>query len=210
MAITLRKVKGTELTYEEADQNFASLFYSASITGNDLSFYCSGSTFTPAPSPLVIPIPVVGGATGATGATGPAGATGTPGASGASGATGPLGATGATGPLGATGATGATGTAENLQKVITGSTGLTSADNNYTIFINNGSSAVNITVPTGLVANFNAGFVQEGSGLVTFVQGSGTTLYSATGLKLKGQRYQAFIEKKQSSETFYLLGNVIV
>jgi hypothetical protein len=207
MAITLRKVKGTELTYEEADQNFASLFYSASISGTDLTLYCSGSTYTPAPSPLVIPLPVVGGATGA---TGPAGATGTPGASGASGATGPLGATGATGPLGATGATGATGTAENLQKVITGDTTLASADNNYTIFINNGSSAVNITVPTGLVANFNAGFVQEGSGLVTFVQGSGTTLHSATGLKLKGQKYQAFIEKKQSSETFYLLGNVIV
>lgn len=61
MAITLRKVKGTELTYEEADQNFASLFYSASISGNDITFYCSGSTHTPAPSPLVVTLPNVEG-----------------------------------------------------------------------------------------------------------------------------------------------------
>lgn len=96
----------------------------------------------------------------------------------------------------------------NLQKEISGDYTLTSADTEYTIFINNGASPVTITVPTGLVANFEAGFIQEGTGVVTF-SAAGTTINTATGLKIKGQRYQAFIEKKLSSETFYLLGNVI-
>lgn len=96
----------------------------------------------------------------------------------------------------------------NLQKEISGDYTLTSADTEYTIFINNGASPVTIIVPTGLVANFEAGFIQEGTGTVTFLA-SGTTINTATGLKIKGQRYQAFIEKKLSSETFYLLGNVI-
>lgn len=96
----------------------------------------------------------------------------------------------------------------NLQKVISGDYTLTSADTEYTIFIDNGSTPITITVPTGLVANFEAGFIQEGTGVVTF-SASGTTINTPTGLKIKGQRYQAFIEKKLSSETFYLLGNVI-
>lgn len=96
----------------------------------------------------------------------------------------------------------------NLQKVISGDYTLTSADTEYTIFIDNGSNPITITVPTGLVANFEAGFIQEGTGVVTF-SASGTTINTPTGLKIKGQRYQAFIEKRLSSETFYLLGNVI-
>jgi hypothetical protein len=96
----------------------------------------------------------------------------------------------------------------NLQKVISGDYTLTSTDTEYTIFIDNGSTPITITVPTGLVANFEAGFIQEGTGVVTF-SASGTTINTPTGLKIKGQRYQAFIEKKLSSETFYLLGNVI-
>lgn len=96
----------------------------------------------------------------------------------------------------------------NLQKVIVGDYTLTSADTEYTIFVNNGASPINITVPTGLVANFNAGFIQEGTGVVTFIA-SGTTINTPSGLKIKGQNYQAFLEKKQATETFYLLGNVI-
>ena len=96
----------------------------------------------------------------------------------------------------------------NLQKEISGDYTLTSADTEYTIFINNGSSPVTITVPTGLVANFEVGVIQEGTGVVTF-SAAGTTINTATGLKIKGQKYQAFLEKKLSSETFYLLGNVI-
>lgn len=96
----------------------------------------------------------------------------------------------------------------NLQKVITGDYTLTSADAEHTIFIDNGTTPITITVPTGLVVNFEAGFIQEGTGVVTF-SGSGTTINTPSGLKIKGQGYQAFIEKKLSSETFYLLGNVI-
>lgn len=213
MAITLRKVKGTELTYEEADQNFASLFYSASISGNDITFYCSGSTFTPAPSPLVVTVPTIGGATGATGPAGPDGATGPIGATGPQGATG-AGATGATGPSGSpgatglTGATGAAGSTDNLQKVITSNYTLASTDDNYTIFVNN-SGNMSIAVPTGLSSNFNVGFIQQGAtGVVTFIE-SGTTINTATGKKIKGQYYQAFLEKSGSSETYFLLGNVI-
>jgi hypothetical protein len=96
----------------------------------------------------------------------------------------------------------------NLQKVITGDYTLTNGDVEHTIFIDNGTSPVTITVPAGLSIGFEVGFVQEGTGLVTFVA-SGTTINTATGLKIKGQNYQAFLEKKLSSETFYLLGNVI-
>ena len=39
MAIVLRQVKGSELTFAEVDGNFQSLFYSASLSGTTLSFY---------------------------------------------------------------------------------------------------------------------------------------------------------------------------
>ena len=97
----------------------------------------------------------------------------------------------------------------NLQKVITGNYMLTSVDNDYTIFIDNGSSALNIIVSSGLPTNFSVGFIQEGTGIVSFVA-SGTTINTANGLKIKGQNYQVFLEKKLATETFYLLGNVTI
>ena len=39
MSITLRLIKGSELTYSEVDDNFKSLFYSGSLIGTDLTFY---------------------------------------------------------------------------------------------------------------------------------------------------------------------------
>lgn len=46
MAITLRLVKGSELTFAEVDDNFKSLFYSASLDGNELKlFYYPGTSF---------------------------------------------------------------------------------------------------------------------------------------------------------------------
>jgi hypothetical protein len=57
MAILLRTDKGSKLTYIEADENFSSLFYSASISGNTLSLYYTGSTFAPSPNPVNIDIP---------------------------------------------------------------------------------------------------------------------------------------------------------
>lgn len=57
MAILLRTDKGSKLTYIEADENFSSLFYSASISGNTLSLYYTGSQFAPAINPVNIEIP---------------------------------------------------------------------------------------------------------------------------------------------------------
>ena len=44
MAITLRLVKGTTLTYSEADINFSSLIYSATQSGSSIAFHTTGST----------------------------------------------------------------------------------------------------------------------------------------------------------------------
>ena len=46
MAITLRLIKGSELTFTEVDDNFKSLFYSASLDGNELKlFYYPGTSY---------------------------------------------------------------------------------------------------------------------------------------------------------------------
>jgi len=90
----------------------------------------------------------------------------------------------------------------NLQKEITATYVLTDADNDYTIFINNDVTAISISLGAITIPNFCVGFVQEGSADVTFV---GVT--NPVGLKLKGQGYQAFIERKLSTATYYLLGN---
>jgi hypothetical protein len=71
-----------------------------------------------------------------------------------------------------------------MQKTITGSYTLLSADNDYTIIVN-GATNITITVPTLLVSKFNAGFIQQGSGTVSFVA-SGTTIRTPVGLKFKG------------------------
>jgi microcystin-dependent protein len=57
MAIKLRTDQSVELTYQEADENFSSLFYSASISGNTLSLYYTGSSFAPTTNPVNIAIP---------------------------------------------------------------------------------------------------------------------------------------------------------
>ena len=45
MAITLRLIKGSELTFVEVDENFKSVFYSSSLNGNELNlFYYPGNT----------------------------------------------------------------------------------------------------------------------------------------------------------------------
>jgi hypothetical protein len=70
-----------------------------------------------------------------------------------------------------------------MQKTITGSYTLLSADNDYTIIVNNGAE-YNKTVPTLLVSKFKL-VSQQGSGTVSFVA-SGTTIRTPVGLKLKG------------------------
>lgn len=44
MAITLRNVKGTELSHAEMDTNFESFYYSSSLNGNTLTLHTTGST----------------------------------------------------------------------------------------------------------------------------------------------------------------------
>ena len=101
---------------------------------------------------------------------------------------------------------------ENLQKTInTFPYTLTDADDKYTIFVDNGARNAVINVPDGLVANFSCVFIQEGTGNVTIPQSStATLLYPSTTLQnvIKGQYYWAMVEKKLSTNTYYLLGSL--
>ena len=102
---------------------------------------------------------------------------------------------------------------ENLQKTInTFPYTLTSNDDKYTIFLTNGSSNVVINVPNGLVNNFSCVFIQEGTGSVTIQQsGTATLLYPSTTLQniIKGQYYWAMVEKKLTTNTYYLMGSLL-
>lgn len=105
---------------------------------------------------------------------------------------------------------------DNKQKVITypaDFTGtnytLTNADNNYEIIINNGGTAVSITVPSGLVSKIGIGFTQKGTGDVSYVA-SGTTINNPIGLKIKGQYYQTYLSQEAATNIYYLGGNTKV
>jgi hypothetical protein len=102
---------------------------------------------------------------------------------------------------------------ENLQKTVnTFPYTLLSTDDKFTIFIENGASNVVINVPEGLVDNFSAVFIQEGTGTVTIqASGTATLLYPSTTLQniVKGQYYWAMVEKKQTTDTYYLLGSLL-
>jgi hypothetical protein len=50
MAIKLRTLKGTALTYEELDRNFSQYFYSASVDGTNLNLWYTGSSALNLPS----------------------------------------------------------------------------------------------------------------------------------------------------------------
>lgn len=105
---------------------------------------------------------------------------------------------------------------DNKQKVITypaDFTGtnytLTNADNNYEIIIDNGATAVSITVPSGLLPKIGIGFTQKGTGDVSYIA-SGTTINNPIGLKIKGQYYQTFLSQEASTNIYYLGGNTKV
>lgn len=98
----------------------------------------------------------------------------------------------------------------NLQKKITSDYTLLSTDNHHTIVVDTTAGDVDITVPTGLVANISVNFTQIGTGVVTFV-GSGTTLNSPIGLKIKGENYWANIYKRADvANTFQLAGALMI
>ena len=109
--------------------------------------------------------------------------------------------------------TGTVFSVDNLQKIITYPTDftgtnytLTNADNNYEIIVDNGATAVTITVPSGLTPKIGVGFTQKGIGDVTYVA-SGTTINNPIGLKIKGQYYQTFLSQELATNIFYLGGN---
>lgn len=109
--------------------------------------------------------------------------------------------------------TGTVFSVDNLQKIITYPTDftgtnytLTNADNNYEIIVDNGTTAVTITVPSGLTSKIGVGFTQKGIGDVTYVA-SGTTINNPIGLKIKGQYYQTYLSQELATNLFYLGGN---
>lgn len=105
----------------------------------------------------------------------------------------------------------------NLQKTITYPTdftannyNLTSNDNNYVIIVNNGATNVTITVPSGLVSKMQVGFIQKGTGDVTFIASS-TTINNKEGhSKIEKQYAQVYLEQELATNTYYLLGNTKV
>ena len=99
----------------------------------------------------------------------------------------------------------------NQQKYLTAlSTNLSLYDHDNVIFVGNGANDITITVDSSHgVSNFEVGFIQIGTGTVTFVAGSGITLLSPNGYKMKGQNYQAFLIRRGNTNTYHLLGNVV-
>ena len=59
MAITLRSVTGSALSYEQLDTNLSSYFYSASLSGSNITFFTTGSTgITGVPEPASMSISI--------------------------------------------------------------------------------------------------------------------------------------------------------
>lgn len=106
---------------------------------------------------------------------------------------------------------------EELQKTITYPANfigtnytLTNADNGYSIIIANNSTAVTITVPTGLSSKFQVGLVQIGTADVTVTPSGTTVLNAISGFKIKGQYDQVYLEQDATTSNYYLFGNTKV
>jgi hypothetical protein len=101
--------------------------------------------------------------------------------------------------------------AETKQKFISTDYIISNADDNYSIIITNGATPITITVPTGLMPKLQVGFIQDGTGDVTFITTGGVVLNNAiAGYKIKGQYYQSYLEQGATSSIYYLLGNTKV
>lgn len=83
---------------------------------------------------------------------------------------------------------------------------LTEADNGKVIAISN-SSAITVTIPTGLPALFEVEIIQWGTGQITFV-GDGTTLCSLDGALSTAGKY-AVVSVKKLSSTGHLLSGAL-
>lgn len=104
-------------------------------------------------------------------------------------------------------------TPESVQKTLTYPADFTSStytlqniDMNKLIFIKNGNFPVTIIVPASLPNEFFAAFIRADGGEVTF-QGSGSTIFSAVGLRINSTYDQVALDKEGSFNQFYLTGN---
>lgn len=98
----------------------------------------------------------------------------------------------------------------NLQKTITSNYTLQDIDNNYTILVDNTDVDISIFVPDGLMENFCAGFIQQGIKSVIFSASGTGSIRTPTGLKIKGLNYNAYIEQIGTTNSFHLIGVLIV
>jgi hypothetical protein len=99
----------------------------------------------------------------------------------------------------------------NLQKTVSSFPyTLTSGDDKYTIFIDNEDSNVAINIPTGLVSNFTASFIQVGTGDASINNNVGVNLEHPSTLQniIKGQYYGVMLEKEIATENYYLIGGL--
>ena len=114
------------------------------------------------------------------------------------------------GPQGPQGNIGPNGidASNNLQKTITSNYTLTSLDNNYTILVNNEVTNVKIFYPGELINNFCVGFIQQGTGEVSFEHTGTGPIHSPNGLKIKGTDYNAYLEQIGTTDSVHLVGNL--
>lgn len=114
------------------------------------------------------------------------------------------------GPQGPAGNDGQDYTSNNLQKIVTSFPyTISNDDNNYTVILQNNTLVTTVNIPTGLMNNLSICFIQEGIGKIIFEALPGVTLKTPTGLQIKGDNYQAYLEKVGSTENYHLLGNLI-
>ena len=81
------------------------------------------------------------------------------------------------------------------------------AADNYKLFLISSSTAVTVTIPTGLPVGFSCQFIQTGAGVITLV-GSSVTLNSANGLTSRAQNSAVGLVMSSSSAG-YVFGDTI-
>lgn len=128
---------------------------------------------------------------------------------GAQGATGLQGIPGVPGPAGPAGED----AASNLQTIISGNPpvqNITDAMNNNTVIINNGATDLQLVINSGLMTSINVGFIQRGTGKVSFTNGVGAIIHTKVSgnLTMDGQNSHAYIEQITGTNEFVLLGEL--
>ncbi len=93
---------------------------------------------------------------------------------------------------------------DNLQKEVTDIYIVANGDNKYTIWLNK-ATPFTVTITHPLSNNLECYFINKGVGLVSFVQGGGTTLISPNGLDL-AQNKTGFLIKNQGNNEYWLTG----